>query len=82
MSNRTRKTSNLISKLSYNYLEIVTDKSKPEYGQLKFTQISETEPVTINISDIDVYSDYVGVGTFFINSNGFLVSSIDLRGNV
>ena len=82
MSNRTRKTSNLISQLSYNYLEIVTDKSKPEYGQLKFTKISETEPVNINISDIDVYSDYVGFGTFSINSDGFLVSNIDLSGMV
>lgn len=82
MSNRTRKTANLISQLSYNFLEIVTDKSKSEYGQLKFTKISETEPVNIDISDKDVYSDYVGFGTFFINSDGFLVSNINLSGMV
>lgn len=78
MSNRTRKSSNLISQLSYNYLSIVTDKSNSEYGQLKLTSIKESETATINISDLDVYSDYVGFGTFFINNDGFLVSKIDL----
>lgn len=78
MSDRTRKSSNLISQLSYNYLSIVTDKSDPKYGQLKLTTIKESETATINISDLDVYSDYVGFGTFFIDNNGFLVSKIDL----
>jgi hypothetical protein len=78
MTNRTRKSSNLISQLSYNYLTIVTDKNNPEYGTLKLTAIDESVTGSINIADLDIYSDYIGFGTFFIDNDGFLVSNIDL----
>lgn len=78
MSNNTRKTGNLISELSYNYLYVNTDKNDPQYGTLKLTSITENHTDPINIASLDVYSDYIGFGTFFVNSDGFLVSVLNL----